>query len=98
MWAIIHSASYRIDGKGQNQYGDGLVDCGVAGNGRDARWLHIHGDIPVGNEVLGLQGGGLPLMSLNAVTDAMSYAPALARASGRGSKIVRIETILPSLT
>jgi len=72
MRAIIHPARYRIGGKGQNQCGDGLVDCGVAGNGRDARWLHIHGDIPVGNEVLRLQGGGLPLLSLNAVPDAVS--------------------------
>jgi hypothetical protein len=20
---------------------------GIAGNGRDARWLHVHGDVPV---------------------------------------------------
>ena len=49
MRVIIHPARYRIGGKSQNQRADGMVDFGVAGNGRDARWLHIHGDIPVGN-------------------------------------------------
>jgi len=49
MWVVIHPARYRIGGKGQNERGDGMVDFGVAGNGRDSRWLHIHGDIPVGN-------------------------------------------------
>jgi hypothetical protein len=47
MRVIIHPARYRIGGKRQNQRGDGMVDFGVAGNGRDARWLHIHDDIPV---------------------------------------------------
>jgi len=43
MRVVIHPARYRIGGKGQNERGDGMVDFGVAGNGRDARWLRIHG-------------------------------------------------------
>src|ERR1700730_900024 len=55
MRLIIHPARYRIAAKGQNQRGDGMVDFGVAGNGRDPRWLHIHGDILVGDGVLRVQ-------------------------------------------
>jgi hypothetical protein len=46
MRIVIHPERYRISTKGQNERGDGMVEFGVAGNGRDTRWLHIHGDVP----------------------------------------------------
>jgi hypothetical protein len=46
MRIIIHPARYRISDKGQDQRGDGMVDLGITGNGRDFRWLHSHGDVP----------------------------------------------------
>jgi len=46
MRVAIHPAPHRIGAKGQNERSDGVVDFGVAGNGRDTRWLHIHGDVP----------------------------------------------------
>jgi len=46
MRIVIHPARYRISTKGQNERGDGMVEFGVADNGRDTCWLHIHGDVP----------------------------------------------------
>jgi hypothetical protein len=46
MRIVIHPARYRISTKGQNERGDGMIDFRAAGNGRDTRWLHIHGDVP----------------------------------------------------
>src|SRR6516162_788007 len=43
----IHPARYRIGDKGQDQRGDGMVDLGVTGNGRDSRRCHIHRDVPL---------------------------------------------------
>lgn len=42
---VIHPARYRISAKSQNERGNGTVDFSVAGNGGDARWLRIHGDV-----------------------------------------------------
>jgi hypothetical protein len=47
MRITIHPARYRIGAKGQNQRGNCMVDFGVADDGRDPRWLDIHGDVPV---------------------------------------------------
>jgi hypothetical protein len=44
---VIHPARYRVGGKGQNQSGNGMVDFGIAANGRDSRRYHIHRDVPV---------------------------------------------------
>jgi len=43
MRVIIHPPRYRISAKDQNERRDGMVDFGVAGNGRDTYWLRIHG-------------------------------------------------------
>jgi hypothetical protein len=43
MRAVIHPARYRISGKSQDERSYGMVYVGVAGNGRDKRWLRIHG-------------------------------------------------------
>jgi hypothetical protein len=37
MRVIIHPARYRIGGKGQNQRSDGMIDFGIAGDGRNSR-------------------------------------------------------------
>src|SRR5262252_652494 len=55
----IHPARNRICGKGQDQCGNGMVDFGVAGNGRDPLWLHLHGGSLFSKEVLELQRGRL---------------------------------------
>jgi hypothetical protein len=47
MRVIIHPTRNRIGTKGQDQRSDGMVDFGVACNGRDPGWLRIHGDVPV---------------------------------------------------
>jgi hypothetical protein len=44
---VIHPTRYWVGDKGQNQSGDGMVDFGVAANGRDSRRCHIHRDVPV---------------------------------------------------
>src|SRR6516162_9554327 len=47
MRVVIHPARDRVGDKGQNQSGDGMVDFGVAANGRDSRGCYIHRDVPV---------------------------------------------------
>ena len=47
MRVVIHPARDWVGGKGQNQSGDGMVDFGVAANGRDSRMCHVHRDVPV---------------------------------------------------
>jgi hypothetical protein len=41
--ALALSLSVIASAKCQKERGDGMVNFGVAGNGRDARWLRIHG-------------------------------------------------------
>ena len=47
MRVVILPACYGVGDKGQNQSGDGMVDFGVAANGRDSRGCYIHRDVPV---------------------------------------------------
>jgi hypothetical protein len=47
MRVFIHPTRYWVGDKGQNQSGDGMVDVGVAANGRDFRRCHIHRHVPV---------------------------------------------------
>ena len=44
---VIHPTRYWVGEKSQNQSGDGMVDFGVASNGRDSQGCHIHRDVPV---------------------------------------------------
>jgi hypothetical protein len=41
--ALALALSVIVSVKGENERDDGMVNFGVAGNGRDARWLCIHG-------------------------------------------------------
>src|SRR6516164_4152447 len=47
MRVVIHPARYWVGDKGQNQSGDGMVDFGVAANGRDAQMFNVHRHVPV---------------------------------------------------
>jgi hypothetical protein len=54
---VIHPARYWVGDKGQNQSSDGMIDFGVAANGRNSRRCHIHRDIPVWSGSAGTSEG-----------------------------------------